>query len=118
MPVISLQESNAISKRMYTMLEECPTLQDLLKGFEDTKEYGSILKIDSFEESILQEEYHKLQEKIQNQGQFSLLNNNEFLEGDLEEDLERLEHIIRQYKIMIQNMMLSLPILLIWEMQG
>lgn len=103
MPVISLQESNAISKRMYTMLEECPTLQDLLKGFEDTKEYGSILKIDSFEESILQEEYHKLQEKIQNQGQFSLLNNNEFLEGDLEEDLERLEHIIRQYKIMIQK---------------
>lgn len=103
MPVISLQESNAISKRLYTMLEECPTLQDLLKAFEDTKEYGSILKIDSFEESILQEEYHKLQEKIQNQGQFSLLNNNEFLEGDLEEDLERLEHIIRQYKIMIQK---------------
>ncbi|MBR8823163.1 hypothetical protein IX293_001428 [Fusobacterium necrophorum] len=103
MPVISLQESNAISKRMYTMLEECPTLQDLLKGFEDAKEYGSILKIDSFEENILQEEYQKLQEKIQNQGQFSLLNNNEFLEGDLEEDLERLEHIIRQYKIMIQK---------------
>ncbi|CAL7907968.1 BREX-1 system adenine-specific DNA-methyltransferase PglX [Fusobacterium necrophorum] len=103
MPVISLQESNAISKRMYTMLEECPTLQNLLKGFEDTKEYGSILKIDSFEESILQEEYHKLQEKIQNQGQFFLLDNNEFLEGDLEEDLERLEHIIRQYKIMIQK---------------
>ncbi|RXZ68537.1 BREX-1 system adenine-specific DNA-methyltransferase PglX [Fusobacterium necrophorum] len=103
MPVISLQESNAISKRMYTMLEECPTLQDLLKAFEDTKEYGSILKIDFFEESILQEEYQKLQEKIQNQGQFSLLNNNEFLEGDLEEDLERLEHIIRQYKIMAQK---------------
>ncbi|KDE62583.1 BREX-1 system adenine-specific DNA-methyltransferase PglX [Fusobacterium necrophorum] len=103
MPVISLQESNAISKRMYTMLEECPTLQDLLKGFEDAKEYGSILKIDSFEENILQEEYQKLQEKIQNQGQFSLLNNNDFLEGDLEEDLERLEHIIRQYKIMIQK---------------
>lgn len=103
MPVISLQESNAISKRMYTMLEECPTLQDLLKGFENAKEYGSILKIDSFEENILQEEYHKLQEKIQNQGQFSLLKNNEFLEGDLEEDLERLEHIMRQYKIMIQK---------------
>lgn len=103
MPVISLQESNAISKRLYTMLEECPTLQDLLKGFEDAKEYGSILKIDSFEENILQEEYQKLQEKIQNQGQFSLLNNNDFLEGDLEEDLERLEHIIRQYKIMRQK---------------
>lgn len=103
MPVISLQESNAISKRMYTMLEECPTLQDLLKGFENEKEYGSILKIDSFEENILQDEYQKLQEKIQNQGQFSLLKNNEFLEGDLEEDLERLERIIRQYKIMIQK---------------
>ena len=103
MPVISLQESNAISKRMYTMLEECPTLQDLLKGFENAKEYGSILKIDFFGENILQEEYHKLQEKIQNQGQFSLLKNNEFLEGDLEEDLERLERIIRQYKIMIQK---------------
>ncbi len=103
MPVISLQESNAISKRMYTMLEESPTLQDLLKGFENAKEYGSILKIDSFAESILQEEYQKLQEKIQNQGQFSLLKNNEFLEGDLEEDLERLERIIRQYKIMIQK---------------
>lgn len=103
MPVISLQESNAISKRMYTMLEECPTLQDLLKGFENAKEYGSILKIDSFEENILQDEYQKLQEKIQNQGQFSLLKNNEFLEGDLEEDLERLERIIRQYKIMIQK---------------
>lgn len=100
---ISLQESNAISKRMYTMLEECPTLQDLLKGFENAKEYGSILKIDSFEENILQDEYQKLQEKIQNQGQFSLLKNNEFLEGDLEEDLERLERIIRQYKIMIQK---------------
>lgn len=59
---------------------------------------------------MLQEEYQKLQERFKIKRQFSLLNNNDFLEGDLEEDLERLEHIIRQYKIMIQNMMLSLPI--------
>lgn len=43
MPVISLK-SNAISKRMYIMLEECPTLQDLLKALKMRKNMEVFLK--------------------------------------------------------------------------
>ncbi|MGL5778770.1 BREX-1 system adenine-specific DNA-methyltransferase PglX, partial [Cetobacterium sp.] len=74
-------------------------LLKLISNFEDAKEYGSILKLDSLEKGSLEEELHKLEVAYKNLGQIALFAGT----WNMEEDLETLRRLITQQENMTQK---------------
>ncbi|MGL5594706.1 MAG: BREX-1 system adenine-specific DNA-methyltransferase PglX, partial [Cetobacterium sp.] len=74
-------------------------LLKLISNFEDAKEYGSILKLDSLEKGSLEEELYKLEVAYKNLGQIALFAGT----WNMEEDLETLRKLITQQENMTQK---------------
>lgn len=98
---LTIIESNPIAEQTRKLIGD-NSLNNLLKlisNFEDAKEYGSILKLDSLEKGSLEEELHKLEVAYKNLGQISLFAGT----WNMEEDLEVLRKLITQQENMIQK---------------
>lgn len=98
---LTIIESNPIAEQTRKLIGD-NSLNNLLKlisNFEDAKEYGSILKLDSLEKGSLEEELHKLEVAYKNLGQISLFAGT----WNMEEDLEVLRKLITQQENMTQK---------------
>ncbi|MBC2850006.1 BREX-1 system adenine-specific DNA-methyltransferase PglX [Cetobacterium sp. 8H] len=98
---LTIIESNSIAEQTRKLIAD-NSLNNLLKlisNFEDAKEYGSILKLDSLEKGSLEEELHKLEVAYKNLGQISLFAGT----WSIEEDLEVLRKLITQQENMTQK---------------
>lgn len=98
---LTIIESNSIAEQTRKLIGD-NSLNNLLKlisNFEDAKEYGSILKLDSLEKGSLEEELHKLEVAYKNLGQISLFAGT----WSMEEDLEVLRKLITQQENMTQK---------------
>lgn len=94
-------ESNSIAEQTRKLITDS-SLNNLLKlisNFEDAKEYGSILKLDSLAKDNLEEELDKLEIAFKNLGQISLFTGS----WNIEEDLEVLRKLITQQENMTQK---------------
>lgn len=94
-------ESNSIAEETRKLITDS-SLNNLLKlisNFEDAKEYGSILKLDSLAKDNLEEELDKLEIAFKNLGQISLFAGS----LNIEEDLEVLRKLITQQENMTQK---------------
>lgn len=98
---LTIIESNPIAEQTRKLIGD-NSLNNLLKlisNFEDAKEYGSILKLDSLDKGSLEEELHKLEVAYKNLGQISLFAGT----WNMEEDLEVLRKLITQQENMTQK---------------
>lgn len=98
---LTIIESNPIAEQTRKLIGD-NSLNNLLKlisNFEDAKEYGSILKLDSLEKGSLEEELHKLEAAYKNLGQISLFAGT----WNMEEDLGTLRKLITQQENMTQK---------------
>ncbi|MGL5903041.1 MAG: Eco57I restriction-modification methylase domain-containing protein, partial [Cetobacterium sp.] len=98
---LTIIESNSIAEQTMQLIGD-NSLNNLLKlisNFQDAKEYGSILKLDSLEKGSLEEELHKLEVAYKNLGQISLFAGT----WNMEEDLETLRRLITQQENMTQK---------------
>lgn len=100
---LTIIESNAIAEQTRKVIAE-NSLNDLLKliyNFEDAKEYGSILKLESINIENLNEEIKELEKKFRNMGQLSLSENS--TNWDMKEDIKTLKKLITQQENMTQK---------------
>lgn len=98
---LTIIESNSIAEQTRKLIGD-NSLNNLLKlisNFQDTKEYGSILKLDSLEKYSLEDELHKLEVAYKNLGQIVLFAGT----WNMEEDLETLRKLITQQENMTQK---------------
>lgn len=98
---LTIIESNSIAEQTRKLIGD-NSLNNLLKlisNFQDTKEYGSILKLDALEKGSLEEELHKLEVAYKNLGQIALFAGT----WNMEEDLETLRKLITQQENMTQK---------------
>lgn len=98
---LTIIESNPIAEQTRKLIGD-NSLNNLLKlisNFQDAKEYGSILKLDSLEKGSLEEELHKLEVAYKNLGQIALFAGT----WNMEEDLETLRRLITQQENMTQK---------------
>lgn len=87
---LNIEESNSISEATRKLLK--PNLLSLVSNFEDTKEYGSILKIADLNIERLKEEIKEVKEKFKSEQKIALFNEME--------DFNKIEKLIHQYEIM------------------
>lgn len=98
---LTIIESNSIAEQTRKLIGD-NSLNNLLKlisNFQDAKEYGSILKLDSLEKCSLEDELHKLEVAYKNLGQIVLFAGT----WNMEEDLETLRKLITQQENMTQK---------------
>lgn len=98
---LTIIESNPIAEQTRKLIGD-NSLNNLLKlisNFQDAKEYGSILKLDSLDKGSLEEELHKLEVAYKNLGQISLFAGT----WNMKEDLEVLRKLITQQENMTQK---------------
>lgn len=98
---LTIIESNPIAEQTRKLIgyNSLNNLLKLISNFEDTKEYGSILKLDALEKGSLEEELHKLEVAYKNLGQIALFAGT----WNMEEDLETLRKLITQHENMTQK---------------
>lgn len=107
-----LEESNSLSERIRNKIKNnnLNNLNKIIQEFEDTKEYGSILKLESIDKEILEKELNILKESFNNNEQETLIFNEEEIIIDINEELELIGNLIKQhitltnqYEIVVTN---------------
>lgn len=97
-----LEESNSLSERIKNRIKDnnLNNLNKIIEDFEDAKEYGSILKLESIDKEILEKEFNILKESFNNNEQETLIFNEDEIIIDINEELELIENLIKQHTIM------------------
>ena len=97
-----IEESNSLSERVKNKIKanNLNNLNKIIQGFEDAKEYGSILKLESIDKEILEREFNLLKESFNNNEQETLIFNEDEMIIDINEELELIENLIKQHIIM------------------
>lgn len=110
--ILILEESNSLSERIRNKIKNnnLNNLNKIIQEFEDTKEYGSILKLESIDKELLEREFNILKESFNNNEQETLIFNEEEMIIDINEELELIESLIKQhitltnqYEIVVTN---------------
>ena len=97
-----IEESNSLSERIKNRIKDnnLNNLNKIIQEFEDAKEYGSILKLESIDKEILEREFNLLKESFNNNEQETLIFNEDEMIIDINEELELIENLIKQHTIM------------------
>ena len=97
-----IEESNSLSERIRNRIKNnnLNNLNKIIQEFEDAKEYGSILKLESIDKEILEKEFNILKESFNNNEQETLIFNEDEMIIDINEELELIENLIKQHTIM------------------
>ena len=97
-----IEESNSLSERVKNRIKanNLNNLNKIIQEFEDTKEYGSILKLESIDKEILEREFNLLKESFNNNEQETLIFNEDEMIIDINEELELIENLIKQHTVM------------------
>ncbi|WP_320950989.1 MULTISPECIES: BREX-1 system adenine-specific DNA-methyltransferase PglX [Fusobacterium] len=97
-----IEESNSLSERIKNRIEanNLNNLNKIIQDFEDAKEYGSILKLESIDKEILEKEFNILKESFNNNEQETLIFNENEIIIDINEELELIESLIKQHIIL------------------
>ena len=97
-----IEESNSLSERIKNKIEanNLNNLNKIIQEFEDAKEYGSILKLESIDKELLEREFNLLKESFNNNEQETLIFNEDEMIIDINEELELIENLIKQHTIM------------------
>ena len=93
-----IEESNSLSERIKNRIKNnnLNNLSKIIEDFEDAKEYGSILKLETIDRETLEKEFNLLKESLNNE-QGTLIFNEDELNISIEEDLELIENLIAQH---------------------
>ena len=94
-----IEESNSLSERVKNRIKanNLNNLNKIIEDFEDAKEYGSILKLETIDKELLEREFNILKESFNNNEQGTLIFNEDELDINIEEDLELIESLIVQH---------------------
>jgi len=94
-----IEESNSLSERIKKRIKNnnLNNLNKIIQEFEDAKEYGSILKLESIDKEILKREFNILKESFNNNEQETLIFNEDEMIIDINEELELIENLIKQH---------------------
>ena len=94
-----LEESNSLSERIKKRIKNnnLNNLNKIIQEFEDAKEYGSILKLESIDKEILEKEFNLLKESFNNNEQEILIFNEDEIIIDINEELELIGNLIKQH---------------------
>ncbi|MBF1214748.1 MAG: BREX-1 system adenine-specific DNA-methyltransferase PglX, partial [Fusobacterium periodonticum] len=94
-----IEESNSLSERVKNRIKanNLNNLNKIIEEFEDAKEYGSILKLESIDKEILEREFNILKESFNNNEQETLIFNEDEIIIDINEELELIESLIKQH---------------------
>ena len=94
-----IEESNSLSERVKNRIKanNLNNLNKIIEDFEDAKEYGSILKLESIDKEILEKEFNLLKESFNNNEQETLIFNEDEMIIDINKELELIESLIRQH---------------------
>lgn len=97
-----IEESNSLSERIRNKIKNnnLNNLNKIIQEFEDAKEYGSILKLESIDKEILKREFNILKESFNNNEQETLIFNEDEIIININEELELIENLIKQHTIM------------------
>lgn len=97
-----IEESNSLSERVKNRIKanNLNNLNKIIEEFEDAKEYGSILKLESIDKEILEKEFNLLKESFNNNEQETLIFNEDEMIIDINEELELIKNLIKQHTIM------------------
>ena len=97
-----IEESNSLSERVKNRIKanNLNNLNKIIQEFEDAKEYGSILKLESIDKEILEKEFNILKESFNNNEQETLIFNEDEIIIDINEELELIVSLIKQHIIM------------------
>ena len=97
-----IEESNSLSERIRNRIKNnnLNNLNKIIQEFEDAKEYGSILKLESIDKEIFEREFNLLKESFNNNEQETLIFNEDEMIIDINEELELIENLIKQHTIM------------------
>ena len=107
-----IEESNSLSERIRNRIKNnnLNNLNKIIQEFEDTKEYGSILKLENIDKELLEREFNILKESFNNNEQETLIFNEDEMIIDINEELELIESLIKQhitltnqYEIVVTN---------------
>ena len=107
-----IEESNSLSERVKNRIKanNLNNLNKIIQEFEDAKEYGSILKLESIDKEILEKEFNILKQSFNNNEQETLIFNEEEIIIDINEELELIGSLIKQhitltnqYEIVVTN---------------
>ena len=93
-----IEESNNLSEKIKNKVKDnnLNNLSKVIEDFEDAKEYGSILKLETIDKETLEKEFNLLRESLDNE-QGTLIFNEDELNISIEEDLELIESLIAQH---------------------
>ena len=93
-----IEESNSLSEKIKNKIKDknLNNLSKIIEDFEDAKEYGSILKLETIDRETLEKEFNLLKESLDNE-QGTLVFNKDELDINIEEDLELIESLIAQH---------------------
>ena len=93
-----IEESNKLSEKIKNKIKDSNlnNLNKVVEDFEDAKEYGSILKLETIDKETLEKEFNLLKETLDNE-QGTLIFNEDELDINIEEDLELIESLIAQH---------------------
>ena len=93
-----IEESNNLSEKIRNKVKDnnLNNLSKIIEDFEDAKEYGSILKLETIDRETLEKEFNLLKESLDNE-QGTLIFNEDELDINIEEDLELIESLIVQH---------------------
>ena len=94
-----IEESNNLSEKIKNKIKDnnLNNLSKIIEDFEDAKEYGSILKLETIDKELLEREFNILKESFNNNEQGTLIFNEDELDINIEEDLELIESLIAQH---------------------
>ena len=94
-----IEESNSLSERVKNRIKanNLNNLNKIIEDFEDAKEYGSILKLESIDKEILEKEFNLLKESFNNNEQETLIFNEDEMIIDINKELELIESLIKQH---------------------
>jgi len=94
-----IEESNSLSERIRNRIKNnnLNNLNKIIQEFEDAKEYGSILKLESIDKELLEREFNILKESFNNNEQETLIFNEDEMIIDINEELELIESLIKQH---------------------
>ena len=97
-----IEESNSLSEKIKNKVKDnnLNNLNKIIQEFEDAKEYGSILKLETIDKEILEKEFNILKESFNNNEQETLIFNEDEMIIDINEELELIENLIKQHTIM------------------
>ena len=107
-----IEESNSLSEKVKNRIKanNLNNLNKIIQEFEDAKEYGSILKLETIDKEILEREFNILKESFNNNEQETLIFNEEEIIIDINEELELIGNLIKQhitltnqYEIVVTN---------------